>query len=62
MLELAEILLRSRGTLLVIGFVVALVVFITGAKRPSPRCPRCQEVNRPMARYCGHCGHALFKP
>ncbi len=61
MFELVEMLLRSRGALLVIVFVIVLVVFTTGGRRPSPRCPRCQDVNRPMARYCAHCGQQLFK-
>jgi len=39
-----------------------LVLFTTAAKSPNRPCPRCRTVNRPMARYCAHCGHQLDKP
>ena len=39
--------------------VVTLVIFSTSARTPNPQCPRCQKINRPMARYCAHCGRKL---
>ncbi len=62
MFESMDVLLQSRGTYYVIGvFVVALAVFATAARSPTPRCSRCHEVNRPMARFCAHCGQPLKK-
>ena len=63
MLETIDILMRTRGAYYMLGAcVVAIVVFTTAAKQPERRCRRCRELNRPMARYCAHCGQALFKP
>ena len=60
MLETIDILMNTRVLYYGIGvFVVLLVVFTTAAKKPNPHCPRCKEINRPMARYCAHCGQPL---
>ena len=62
MVRFFESVLHSGTMLYVLGaVVVALVLFATAAKSPNPQCPRCKEVNRPMARYCAHCGNPLFK-
>lgn len=60
MTELADILAMRSATYYWIGvFVVSLVVFVTAARNPNPRCRRCKELNRPMAMYCAQCGHKL---
>ena len=57
-----ETLLWSRGFYYLLGvFVVVFALFATAAKSPTPRCPRCKTVNRPMARFCAHCGNPLGK-
>ncbi len=62
MFDPLDLLMFSRSSYYLLGvFVVAFVIFTTAAKRPSPRCPRCREINRPMACYCAHCGQSLGK-
>lgn len=62
MFEIIDILRTSRGFYYAVGVgVVLLVLFATAAKSPSPQCPRCKEINRPMAIYCAHCGNRLDK-
>lgn len=62
MFSLFEMLLYSRGLHYLLGvFVVVFVLFATAARSPTPRCRRCKNVNRPMARYCSHCGNPLIK-
>ncbi|MHC4063098.1 MAG: zinc-ribbon domain-containing protein [Planctomycetota bacterium] len=44
-------------------FVVVGVFVVLGlARKPHRRCPRCQTLNRPPARYCAHCGARLNVP
>ena len=63
MFEIIESLMHSRIMFYGVGVgVVLLVLFTTAARSPSPQCPRCREINRPMARFCAHCGHKLDKP
>ncbi len=58
--EMRNLLAFSRGTFYLLGaFVVTLAVFTTAARNPTPQCPKCKERNRPMARFCAHCGHRL---
>lgn len=60
MWDVADILAMRSGVYYLLGvFVVTLVVFITAARNPNPRCKRCREVNRPMAKFCAHCGQRL---
>lgn len=62
MFEFLNSFLHSRAGYYLIGAaVVLLIVFTTAAKSPNPRCPRCGEFNRPMARFCAHCGNSLAK-
>ncbi len=59
---LAELpaMLASRGSAYMFGaLIVATVVFTTSARKPTPRCRNCREINRPNARFCAHCGHRL---
>jgi len=40
--------------------VFAMIFFLaTSVRRPSHRCPRCQEINRPPATFCAQCGQRL---
>jgi hypothetical protein len=62
MLDLNDIVMLDRGTYYLIGaFIVAVVVFVTAARRPNPQCKRCREHNRPNAKYCAYCGQRLAK-
>lgn len=45
-----------------VGAVVfLLVLWVTSARKPRRRCPRCQELNRDHAQYCAQCGEKLTK-
>ncbi len=58
--DLDSMLAFSRSAYYLLGaFVVTLAVFTTAARKPAPRCPKCTEHNRPMARFCANCGHPL---
>lgn len=60
MFDPSDVLMLSRSSYYLLGvFVVVFVIFTTAAKRPGRRCRRCQEVNRPMARFCAQCGKPL---
>lgn len=57
---ISVMLLASRG-----GDVACFVLVIGAAllaiscRRTDLRCSRCQEINRPQARFCAHCGQPL---
>ena len=51
----------SRRELLIVGVVVAVVMWATSARKPGRRCKRCQELNRDRAVYCAQCGEKLQK-
>ena len=61
-LSLLEILLRSNGRILCVVVLIAGFLILGLAKRPSRKCPRCQTLNRPPARYCAQCGARLKHP
>ncbi len=42
-----------------IMIAVAVVVLVASFRRPSRRCPRCQQINREQAVYCAQCGERL---
>ncbi|MEK6799209.1 MAG: zinc ribbon domain-containing protein [Planctomycetota bacterium] len=43
----------------VILVIVVLILAIGMLRRPSMRCPRCQQVNREQAVFCAQCGQRL---
>ena len=52
--------LDHEGILFIV--VVAVIVFLlTSGRRSAPQCPRCKQVNREHAVYCGQCGERLQK-
>lgn len=53
---------RSRGFYYVLGaMVVAVVIFTTSGTRPERRCSHCQQLARPNAKFCAHCGREFSK-
>jgi len=52
----------DNGPMVCVFFVVAVFFGMSLLRRPHRRCPRCQQLNRPPARYCAHCGTRLNVP
>ncbi|MCH7720443.1 MAG: zinc ribbon domain-containing protein [Planctomycetes bacterium] len=53
------LLASGDGGVICFIFLAVAAMLAISCRRTDLRCPRCQEVNRPQARFCGQCGHAL---